>query len=192
MEPSTQALPTEILDLLIQAGNRKLSKEQSEQLTKLLKAAYGEDVNVDVTRSGTKILSDLRPTLIDNLGKLSEQFHQQATDAVESLGDEISKETMLTLWPKLSAPQKFIIALLTLATVVVTGFLGYDTHQHFPEDSLDVLIVTLVPFFALVVFATWPIKTLAYKSLEIATKVVEKKLEKSGQLKSKTESPTTK
>lgn len=192
MEPSTQALPTEILDLLIQAGNRKLSKEQSEQLTKLLKAAYGDDVDVDVTRSGTKILSDLRPTLIDNLGKISEQFHQQATDAVESLGDEISKETMLTLWPKLAAPQKFIIALLTLATVVVTGFLGYDTHQHFPEDSLDVLIVTLVPFFALVVFATWPIKTLAYKSLEIATKVVEKKLEKSGQLKSKTESPTTK
>lgn len=192
MEPSTQALPTEILDLLIQAGNRKLSKEQSEQLTKLLKAAYGDDVDVDVTRSGTKILSDLRPTLIDNLSKISEQFHQQATDAVESLGDEISKETMLTLWPKLSAPQKFIIALLTLATVVVTGFLGYDTHQHFPEDSLDVLIVTLVPFFALVVFATWPIKTLAYKSLEIATKVVEKKLEKSGQLKSKTESPTTK
>ena len=192
MEPSTQALPTEILDLLIQAGNRKLSKEQSEQLTKLLKAAYGDDVDVDVTRSGTKILSDLRPTLIDNLGKISEQFQQQATDAVESLGDEISKETMLTLWPKLSVPQKFIIALLTLATVVVTGFLGYDTHQHFPEDSLDVLIVTLVPFFALVVFATWPIKTLAYKSLEIATKVVEKKLEKSGQLKSKTESPTTK
>lgn len=192
MGPSTQALPTEILDLLIQAGNRKLSKEQSEQLTKLLKAAYGDDVDVDVTRSGTKILSDLRPTLIDNLGKISEQFHQQATDAVESLGDEISKETMLTLWPKLSVPQKFIIALLTLATVVVTGFLGYDTHQHFPEDSLDVLIVTLVPFFALVVFATWPIKTLAYKSLEIATKVVEKKLEKSGQLKSKTESPTTK
>ena len=111
---------------------------------------------------------------------------------MESLGDEISKETMLTLWPKLAAPQKFIIALLTLATVIVTGFLGYDTHQHFPEDSLDVLIVTLVPFFALVVFATWPIKTLAYKSLEIATKVVEKKLEKSGQLKSKTESPTTK
>lgn len=192
MEPSTQALPTEILDLLIQAGNKKLSKEQSEQLTKLLKAAYGDEVDVDVTRSGTKILSDLRPTLIDNLGKLSEQFHQQATDAVESLGDEVSKETMLTLWPKLSAPQKFIIALLTLVTVVVTGFLGYDTHQHFPEDSLDVLIVTLVPFFALVVFATWPIKTLAYKSLEIATKVVEKKLEKSGQLKSKTESPTTK
>ncbi|EBX3776643.1 hypothetical protein ACFXH4_000204 [Shigella flexneri] len=192
MEPSTQALPTEILDLLIQAGNRKLSKEQSEQLTKLLKAAYGDEVDVDVTRSGTKILSDLRPTLIDNLGKISEQFHQQATDAVESLGDEISKETMLTLWPKLAAPQKFIIALLTLATVIVTGFLGYDTHQHFPEDSLDVLIVTLVPFFALVVFATWPIKTLAYKSLEIATKVVEKKLEKSGQLKSKTESPTTK
>ena len=192
MEPSTQALPTEILDLLIQAGNRKLSKEQSEQLTKLLKAVYGDDVDVDVTRSGTKILSDLRPTLIDNLGKISEQFHQQASDAVESLGDEISKETMLTLWPKLAAPQKFIIALLTLATVVVTGFLGYDTHQHFPEDSLDVLIVTLVPFFALVVFATWPIKTLAYKSLEIATKVVEKKLEKSGQLKSKTESPTTK
>lgn len=192
MEPSTQALPTEILDLLIQAGNRKLSKEQSEQLTKLLKAAYGDEVDVDVTRSGTKILSDLRPTLIDNLGKISEQFHQQATDAVESLGDEISKETMLTLWPKLAAPQKFIITLLTLATVIVTGFLGYDTHQHFPEDSLDVLIVTLVPFFALVVFATWPIKTLAYKSLEIATKVVEKKLEKSGQLKSKTESPTTK
>lgn len=192
MEPSTQALPTEILDLLIQAGNRKLSKEQSEQLTKLLKAAYGDEVDVDVTRSGTKILSDLRPTLIDNLGKISEQFHQQATDAVESLGDEISKETMLTLWPKLAAPQKFIIALLTLATVIVTGFLGYDTHQHFPEDSLDVLIVTLVPFFALVVFATWPIKTLAYKSLEIATKVVEKKLEKSGQLKSKTENPTTK
>jgi hypothetical protein len=192
MEPSTQAIPTEILDLLIQAGNRKLSKEQSEQLTKLLKAAYGDEVDVDVTRSGTKILSDLRPTLIDNLGKISEQFHQQATDAVESLGDEISKETMLTLWPKLAAPQKFIIALLTLATVIVTGFLGYDTHQHFPEDSLDVLIVTLVPFFALVVFATWPIKTLAYKSLEIATKVVEKKLEKSGQLKSKTESPATK
>ena len=192
MEPSTQALPTEILDLLIQAGNKKLSKEQSEQLTKLLKAAYGDEVDVDVTRSGTKILSDLRPTLIDNLGKLSEQFHQQATDAVESLGDEVSKETMLTLWPKLAASQKFIIAILTLATVIVTGFLGYDTHQHFPEDSLDVLIVSLVPFFALVVFATWPIKTLAYKSLEIATKVVEKKLEKSGQLKSKTESPTTK
>ena len=192
MEPSTQALPTEILDLLIQAGNKKLSKEQSEQLTKLLKAAYGDGVDVDVTRSGTKILSDLRPTLIDNLGKLSEQFHQQATDAVESLGDEVSKETMLTLWPKLAASQKFIIAILTLATVIVTGFLGYDTHQHFPEDSLDVLIVTLVPFFALVVFATWPIKTLAYKSLEIATKVVEKKLEKSGQLKSKTEIPTTK
>lgn len=192
MTQSTQDVSAAILDILIQAGNRKLSKEQSEELSKILKDNFGDDVSVDVTRSGTKILSELRPTLLENIGKMAENFQQQATNAVESLGDEVSKETMLTLWPKLAGAQKFIIVLLALATVVVTGFLAYDTHQNFPKDSMEVLFVSLLPLFGLVVFATWPIKTLAYKSLEIATKVVEKKLEKSGQVVAKTETKTTK
>ncbi|HHJ0714499.1 TPA: hypothetical protein ACQFDA_004377 [Escherichia coli] len=192
MSQPTQDMSAAILDILIQAGNRKLSKEQSEELSKILKDNFGDDVSVDVTRSGTKILSELRPTLLENIGKMAENFQQQATNAVESLGDEVSKETMLTLWPKLVGAQKFIIILLALATVVVTGFLAYDTHQNFPKDSMEVLFVSLLPLFGLVVFATWPIKTLAYKSLEIATKVVEKKLEKSGQIVAKTETKTTK
>lgn len=192
MSQPTQDVSAAILDILIQAGNRKLSKEQSEELSKILKDNFGDDVSVDVTRSGTKILSELRPTLLENLGKMAENFQQQATNVVESLGDEVSKETMLTLWPKLAGAQKFIIVLLALATVVVTGFLAYDTHQNFPKDSMEVLFVSLLPLFGLVVFATWPIKTLAYKSLEIATKVVEKKLEKSGQVVAKTETKTTK
>ncbi|WNI83797.1 hypothetical protein [Enterobacter ludwigii] len=192
MSQPTQDVSAAILDILIQAGNRKLSKEQSEELSKILKDNFGDDVSVDVTRSGTKILSELRPTLLENLGKMAENFQQQATNAVESLGDEVSKETMLTLWPKLAGAQKFIIILLALATVVVTGFLAYDTHQNYPKDSMEVLFVSLLPLFGLVVFATWPIKTLAYKSLEIATKVVEKKLEKSGQIVAKTETKTTK
>ncbi|EBW7208728.1 hypothetical protein CSU86_05850 [Salmonella enterica subsp. enterica serovar Dublin] len=192
MSQPTQDVSAAILDILIQAGNRKLSKEQSEELSKILKDNFGDDVSVDVTRSGTKILSELRPTLLENIGKMAENFQQQATNAVESLGDEISKETMLTLWPKLAGAQKFIIVLLALATVVVTGFLAYDTHQNYPTDSMEVLFVSLLPLFGLVVFATWPIKTLAYKSLEIATKVVEKKLEKSGQVVAKTETKTTK
>lgn len=192
MSQPTQDVSAAILDILIQAGNRKLSKEQSEELSKILKDNFGDDVSVDVTRSGTKILSELRPTLLENLGKMAENFQQQATNAVESLGDEVSKETMLTLWPKLAGAQKFIIVLLALATVVVTGFLAYDTHQNYPTDSMEVLFVSLLPLFGLVVFATWPIKTLAYKSLEIATKVVEKKLEKSGQVVAKTETKTTK
>ena len=192
MSQPTQDVSAAILDILIQAGNRKLSKEQSEELSKILKDNFGDDVSVDVTRSGTKILSELRPTLLENIGKMAENFQQQATNAVESLGDEVSKETMLTLWPKLVGAQKFIIVLLALATVVVTGFLAYDTHQNYPKDSMEVLFVSLLPLFGLVVFATWPIKTLAYKSLEIATKVVEKKLEKSGQIVAKTETKTTK
>lgn len=192
MSQPTQDASAAILDILIQAGNRKLSKEQSEGLSKILKDNFGDDVTVDVTRSGTKILSELRPTLLENIGKMAENFQQQATNAVESLGDEVSKETMLTLWPKLAGVQKFIIVLLALATVVVTGFLAYDTHQNYPTDSMEVLFVSLLPLFGLVVFATWPIKTLAYKSLEIATKVVEKKLEKSGQVVAKTETKTTK
>ncbi|EJN9407278.1 hypothetical protein NR609_004220 [Salmonella enterica] len=192
MSQPTQDVSAAILDILIQAGNRKLSKEQSEELSKILKDNFGDDVSVDVTRSGTKILSELRPTLLENIGKMAENFQQQATNAVESLGDDVSKETMLTLWPKLAGAQKFIIVLLALATVVVTGFLAYDTHQNFPKDSMEVLFVSLLPLFGLVVFATWPIKTLAYKSLEIATKVVEKKLEKSGQVVAKTETKTTK
>lgn len=192
MSQPTQDVSAAILDILIQAGNRKLSKEQSEELSKILKDNFGDDVSVDVTRSGTKILSELRPTLLENIGKMAENFQQQATNAVESLGDEVSKETMLTLWPKLAGAQKFIIVLLVLATVVVTGFLAYDTHQNYPTDSMEVLFVSLLPLFGLVVFATWPIKTLAYKSLEIATKVVEKKLEKSGQVVAKTETKTTK
>ncbi|EAA4127302.1 hypothetical protein YM29_00760 [Salmonella enterica subsp. enterica serovar Typhimurium] len=192
MSQPTQDVSAAILDILIQAGNRKLSKEQSEELSKILKDNFGDDVSVDVTRSGTKILSELRPTLLENIGKMAENFQQQATNAVESLGDEVSKETMLTLWPKLAGAQKFIIVLLALATVVVTGFLAYDTHQNYPTDSMEVLFVSLLPLFGLVVFATWPIKTLAYKSLEIATKVVEKKLEKSGQVVAKTETKTTK
>lgn len=192
MTQPTQDVSAAILDILIQAGNRKLSKEQSEELSKILKDNFGDDVSVDVTRSGTKILSELRPTLLENIGKMAENFQQQATNAVESLGDEVSKETMLTLWPKLAGAQKFIIVLLALATVVVTGFLAYDTHQNYPTDSMEVLFVSLLPLFGLVVFATWPIKTLAYKSLEIATKVVEKKLEKSGQVVAKTETKTTK
>lgn len=192
MSQPTQDVSAAILDILIQAGNRKLSKEQSEELSKILKDNFGDEVSVDVTRSGTKILSELRPTLLENIGKMAENFQQQATNAVESLGDEVSKETMLTLWPKLAGAQKFIIVLLALATVVVTGFLAYDTHQNYPKDSMEVLFVSLLPLFGLVVFATWPIKTLAYKSLEIATKVVEKKLEKSGQVVAKTETKTTK
>ncbi|HCJ8494775.1 TPA: hypothetical protein NV740_000032 [Escherichia coli] len=192
MSQPTQDVSAAILDILIQAGSRKLSKEQSEELSKILKDNFGDDVSVDVTRSGTKILSELRPTLLENIGKMAENFQQQATNAVESLGDEVSKETMLTLWPKLAGAQKFIIVLLVLATVVVTGFLAYDTHQNYPTDSMEVLFVSLLPLFGLVVFATWPIKTLAYKSLEIATKVVEKKLEKSGQVVAKTETKTTK
>lgn len=192
MSQPTQDVSAAILDILIQAGNRKLSKDQSEELSKILKDNFGDDVSVDVTRSGTKILSELRPTLLENIGKMAENFQQQATNAVESLGDEVSKETMLTLWPKLAGAQKFIVVLLALATVVVTGFLAYDTHQNYPTDSMEVLFVSLLPLFGLVVFATWPIKTLAYKSLEIATKVVEKKLEKSGQAVAKTETKTTK
>ena len=192
MSQPTQDVSAANLDILIQAGNRKLSKEQSEELSKILKDNFGDEVSVDVTRSGTKILSELRPTLLENIGKMAENFQQQATNAVESLGDEVSKETMLTLWPKLAGAQKFIIVLLALATVVVTGFLAYDTHQNYPKDSMEVLFVSLLPLFGLVVFATWPIKTLAYKSLEIATKVVEKKLEKSGQVVAKTETKTTK
>lgn len=192
MSQPTQDVSAAILDILIQAGNRKLSKEQSEELSKILKDNFGDEVSVDVTRSGTKILSELRPTLLENIGKMAENFQQQATNAVESLGDEVSKETMLTLWPKLAGAQKFIIVLLALATMVVTGFLAYDTHQNYPTDSMEVLFVSLLPLFGLVVFATWPIKTLAYKSLEIATKVVEKKLEKSGQAVAKTETKTTK
>lgn len=192
MSQPTQDVSAAILDILIQAGNRKLSKEQSEELSKILKDNFGDEVSVDVTRSGTKILSELRPTLLENIGKMAENFQQQAINAVESLGDEVSKETMLTLWPKLAGAQKFIIVLLALATVVVTGFLAYDTHQNYPKDSMEVLFVSLLPLFGLVVFATWPIKTLAYKSLEIATKVVEKKLEKSGQIVAKTETKTTK
>nr|DAY64701.1 MAG TPA: hypothetical protein [Caudoviricetes sp.] len=192
MSQPTQDVSAAILDILIQAGNRKLSKEQSEELSKILKDNFGDEISVDVTRSGTKILSELRPTLLENLGKMAENFQQQATNAVESLGDEVSKETMLTLWPKLAGAQKFIIVLLAFATVVVTGFLAYDTHQNFPKDSMEVLFVSLLPLFGLVVFSTWPIKTLAYKSLEIATKVVEKKLEKSGQVIAKPETKTTK
>ena len=192
MSQPTQDVSAAILVIPFQAGNRKLSKEQSEELSKILKDNFGDEVSVDVTRSGTKILSELRPTLLENIGKMAENFQQQATNAVESLGDEVSKETMLTLWPKLAGAQKFIIVLLALATVVVTGFLAYDTHQNFPKDSMEVLFVSLLPLYGLVVFATWPIKTLAYKSLEIATKVVEKKLEKSGQIVAKTETKTTK
>lgn len=86
MSQPTQDVSAAILDILIQAGNRKLSKEQSEELSKILKDNFGDDVSVDVTRSGTKILSELRPTLLENIGKMAENFQQQATNAVESLG----------------------------------------------------------------------------------------------------------
>ncbi|EBV4534833.1 hypothetical protein DOW51_25855, partial [Salmonella enterica subsp. enterica serovar Kentucky] len=76
MSQPTQDVSAAILDILIQAGNRKLSKEQSEELSKILKDNFGDDVSVDVTRSGTKILSELRPTLLENIGKMAENFQQ--------------------------------------------------------------------------------------------------------------------
>ena len=46
MSQPTQDVSAAILDILIQAGNRKLSKEQSEELSKILKDNFGDEVSV--------------------------------------------------------------------------------------------------------------------------------------------------
>ncbi|AFQ96555.1 hypothetical protein STRATTON_104 [Erwinia phage vB_EamM_Stratton] len=191
MSQSLQEASTAVLDVLIQAGTNKLSKDEADKLTAAATTALGAGAIIDVTKPANIILATLRPVLLDSIGKMAEGFENRAVVSVEGLGDEMGKETMLTLWPKLGGAQRMLIIMLALTTVVVSGFLAYDTHLHYPDDITDVLLVSLLPLFALFVFATWPIKTLAYKSLEVATRVVEAKLQKgSQQSKPTTTTPT--
>lgn len=181
MSQSLQEASTAVLDVLIQAGTNKLSKDEADKLTAAATTALGVGAMIDVSKPANVILSTIRPVLLDSIGKMADSFENRAVVSVEGLGDEMGKETMLTLWPKLGKAQRTLIVMLVLTTVVVTGFLAYDTHVHVPENITDTLLVALLPLFALFVFSTWPIKTLAYKSLEVATRVAEAKLQKGSQ-----------
>ncbi|EEA0383587.1 hypothetical protein NVM02_004325 [Salmonella enterica] len=179
MSQSLQEASTDVLDVLIQAGTNKLSLEESKRLKTAAQTALGSDVEIDVTKPANVILTSLRPLILEQVGNMAKTFESQAKAAVESMDEKLAKETLLTLWPNLKGPQKVLIVLLVLTTVVITGAMAWDTHLHYPEELTDVLIVALLPLFAQAVFFTWPIKTLAYNSMAIGAKVVEYKLNKS-------------
>ncbi|ELV6861826.1 hypothetical protein SHO41_002042 [Salmonella enterica] len=179
MSQSLQEASTDVLDVLIQAGTNKLSLEESTRLKAAAQTALGSDVEIDVTKPANVILTSLRPLILEQVGNMAKTFESQAKAAVESMDEKLAKETLLTLWPNLKGPQKVLIALLVLTTVLVSAAMAWDTHLHYPQELTDVLIVALLPLFAQAVFFTWPIKTLAYNSMAIGAKVVEYKLNKS-------------
>lgn len=183
MSLSPQDATAQALDVLIQAGTNKLSLDEANKV-KDAASALGQADIVDVTKPASVILSSLRPFLISQIGQLADNLEQRAVGAVEGLDAKYGKETMMTLWPNFGRGVKFIIFLMSIATVLLAGYLAYYT-MHTPNmDSMDVAIVGLVPLFGLAVFCTWPIKTLAYSSMTIAAKVVEAKLQKKTQSKS--------
>lgn len=178
MSQSLQDSTATVLDVLIQAGSNKLSLEEADKLKAAAVVAVGSVDAIDVTKPANVILSALRPMLIAQLGQLGDNLEKRATEAVESLDQKISKETMLTLWPNLGLSVKFLIWMLALATVACAGYLSYDAIRTHLYDPMDVAMIGLLPLFGLVVFCSWPIKTLAYSSMAIGAKIVEAKLQK--------------
>lgn len=176
MALSPQDATAQAIDILVQAGTNKLSLDEANKVKEATDALGHTDL-VDVTRPASVILSSLRPFLVTQIGQIASNMEQRAVDSVEGLDDKYGKETMMTLWPHFGRGVKSIVGLLVLTTVVATAYLAYYITTLPQSDMMDSAVVALLPLFALSAFCTWPIKTLAYSSMTIATKVVEAKLQ---------------
>lgn len=167
----------DLLDTLIKSGSDVLPPDQAAVVQEAAKA-LGE-ADLDVTKPANILLSQLRPMLVDQIGKMAAVFEAAALNSVEGLDAAYSKETMLTIYPSLQKVQKLLIWLLVFAALVGCGYVLFDVVSKPPYDIVDVVIIALSPIFVLLVVVSVPIKTLAYTSLQIGAKVIEAKAKKS-------------
>jgi len=179
MSQSLQDATSTVLDVLIKAGSNTLTAEDAQQLKEAAVVAVGSSDLIDVTKPANIILATLRPMLIQQIGTLGKTMEKLAIDSIEGMDAKYGKETIMTLWPSLSLPVKAIIVLLALATAGGDIYMTHDFVQREVVELFDAVTVAVVPLFALFIFATVPIKTLAYTSLSVGAKVVEARLQKS-------------
>lgn len=187
MSQSLQEATTTVLDVLIKAGNNKLSVEEATLVKDAAVIAVGSADHVDVTQPASVILSTLRPMLIEQIGQFGQSMSKLAVDSIEGMDAKYGKETIMTLWPSLSRPVKALIWLLAFATIAIDVSMTHDYMRREVVDLFDAATVGLLPLFGLYVFAVVPIKTLAYTSLSVGAKVVEARLQKSTASKPKDE-----
>ncbi|ANZ50273.1 hypothetical protein PHOBOS_83 [Erwinia phage vB_EamM_Phobos] len=175
--PSAHDMVGPILDILIQYGTEKISNDaDAKKVVDAAKDALG--VTVDITKPASEILGGLRPMIVGTVDQMSAVFANKAATAVDSLDEIYGKETLLTIYTMLKTPQKLIIWMLALTCVAVSAAICYDFTRADTYDYFDLLFAAGVPVVALFAFCTWPIKSLALASLQIGTKAVAIKLER--------------
>lgn len=176
--PSAHDAVGPILDILLKYGMDKVSSvEDAKVLVDTAKSSLG--VSVDVSKPAIEILGGLRPMLVGTVSQMSDVFAGKAATAVDSLNDVYGKETLLTVYPTLKLQQKLLVWLLALASVAVSGVMTADFLKAPSYDYFDLIFTAGWPVLALYGFCTWPIKSLALASLQIGTKAVAIKLERS-------------
>jgi len=176
MTDSLQTAAPALLDTLIQAGDRVLTPEEANTVQTAVQT-LGSGA-IDITMPANSILSQLRPFIVDKVGVMAEAFQKLAVDSIEGMDAKYSKETVLTLWPTMTAGMRVLVVFLVLSTVGITGVLEYDTLQQPVVDRMDALLTALIPIGVCIAMIAVPIKTLAYSSLAISAKVVEHKMNK--------------
>jgi len=135
-------------------------------------------VTVDITKPASEILGGLRPMLVGTVSQMSDVFANKAATAVDSLNEVYGKETLLTIYPTLQFAQKALVWLFALACCAVSAALVFDFMKAPEYDYFDLIFAGGWPVIAFFGFCTWPIKSLALTSLQIGTKAVAIKLER--------------
>lgn len=175
--PSAHDVVGPILDILIKAGTDKIANdEDAKKVVDAAKDALG--VTVDVTKPASEILGNLRPMIVGTVGQMSDVFANKAATAVDNLNEIYGKETLLTIYPTLQFAQKLLIWLFFLVSCGVSAALTLDFIKAPAYDYFDLIFAAGWPVLAGFAFCTWPIKTLALTSLQIGSKAVAIKLER--------------
>lgn len=175
--PSAHDMVGPILDILIQYGTEKITNDaDAKKVVEAAKDALG--ATVDITKPASEILGGLRPMIVGTVDQMSAVFANKAATAVDSLNEVYGKETLLTIYPSLQAAQKLLIWLFAFVIVGVSAVLVLDFTKAQSYDYFDLMFTAGFPVAAMFAFCTWPIKSLALASLQIGTKAVAIKLER--------------
>lgn len=165
---------------LAKLGNDKPTAQEAIQLEKQLRA-FDENFDIstiDWSKTGKEIRAQLEPMITNFLEIARIKAAEKAQAAVEELDTKVSSETIPTLWPSFAPGIKIIIVLML---IMLTLFCSANIWIQYkaPEPDFTELMLTFGMYaVTLIAFVTWPIKSLAAKSLEIATIVASAKVNK--------------
>lgn len=167
-------------------ADREATTTEANRVKEKLTDLNGEfDLSkIDWSKSGKEILASIQPQLQSSLEIARIKAQEKAVEALETLDTKTSTETIPMLWPTFSGGIKALIVLMVLFFTAFCGLSLWMQYQAATPDFTELLITLALYAVVMVGMVTWPIKSLAAKSLEAATIVAAAKMEKATSKKS--------